>query len=168
MKAKALMRFHLVCFRRRLVISESTILCYFIINNGNCFQVVKILTKLRLLAQIKNAYHYRPEEENEDSEEVTVVNNTTSSVNITFEEPQVQKELETVPEDVEVVPVNTKISVSKVKSGKLKEEEPSRLSNLGVFFAELVGSIVGLTYGAVAQIASGGQNPVTISTSEGL
>lgn len=119
-------------------------------------QVVKILTKLRLLAQIKNAYHHRPDE-SEDSEENTVVNNTTSSVNITFEEPQVQKDLE-----VEVVPVTTRVSVSKVKNNKLKEEEPSRLSNLGIFFAELVGSIVGLTYGAVAQIASGGQNPVTI------
>lgn len=51
---------------------------------------------------------------------------------------------------------------------KLVEEPRSPLRTLGVFFAELLGSIVGLTYGAVAQISAGGQSPVTLSTSEGL
>ncbi|XP_066144213.1 uncharacterized protein [Euwallacea fornicatus] len=149
-------------------------------------KIGKILTKLRLIAQIKNAYHNRSEKNDEsmkDTNSTNIKNDTkpvpTSSVNITILEhiqqiPTTPKkspkaEAETPIEvNLEIDQINKDKLVTNKKNEKLKEQEPSRLGSLGIFFVELLGSIVGLTYGAVAQIAAGGQSPVTVSTSEGL
>ncbi|XP_066259993.1 uncharacterized protein [Euwallacea similis] len=149
-------------------------------------KIGKILTKLRLIAQIKNAYHNIPVKNDGFMEENTNTTSTkndtkpvpTSSVNITILEhiqqipatPKKSLKIGTEPPvemDLEIEQINDKLVTNK-KNEKLKEQEPSRLESLGIFFVELLGSIVGLTYGAVAQIAAGGQSPVTISTSEGL
>ncbi|XP_050299456.1 uncharacterized protein LOC126738258 [Anthonomus grandis grandis] len=184
-------------------------------------KINKILGKLRLIAQIKQAYRYQPEDHNSDT------NITLSSQEDNVDAPKsnstvtIQKDKENIKtniapkkadyrsQNIQHVPASAPLNDDQVMQSSnvlelqespndeplkvdldadklndnvevlitpqtpfLRKEklrnEPSRLGTLGVFFVELVGSLVGLTYGAVAQITSGGQSPVTISTSEGL
>ncbi|KAH1011857.1 hypothetical protein HUJ04_001137 [Dendroctonus ponderosae] len=146
-------------------------------------QIGKILTKLRLIAQLKNAYHYKPEES--DPEDTTMSMAVDSSeAQPTDASAHVSENIQQIPaaappiQDTPIRPLVVDLQVSQIDDKLLNlKEEPaekpveearSPLRSLGVFFAELLGSIVGLTYGAVAQISAGGQSPVTISTSEGL
>uniref|UniRef100_A0AAR5Q4C5 Transmembrane protein n=1 Tax=Dendroctonus ponderosae TaxID=77166 RepID=A0AAR5Q4C5_DENPD len=146
-------------------------------------KIGKILTKLRLIAQLKNAYHYKPEES--DPEDTTMSMAVDSSeAQPTDASAHVSENIQQIPaaappiQDTPIRPLVVDLQVSQIDDKLLNlKEEPaekpveearSPLRSLGVFFAELLGSIVGLTYGAVAQISAGGQSPVTISTSEGL
>jgi len=146
-------------------------------------KISKILAKLRLIAQIKNAFHYRPEAD-EDSD----LNFNITSDNSNSSEPHQKEDLaasidpriadggKAQSENIQLIPPATSQRAKDTEPTKVDLEanrvyratEPNRLGALGVFFAELVGSVVGLTYGAFAQILSAGQSPVTVSTSEGL
>ncbi|CAG9767641.1 unnamed protein product [Ceutorhynchus assimilis] len=139
-------------------------------------KIGKVLAKLRLIAQIKNAYHYKPEEHEHESnitltsqENTTEENQTESKANI----QQIPSAAYGVPLNDEDQPEKIQIEINDKLENDFKHEsdkikEPNRLSTIGVFFAEILGSIVGLTYGAFAQITSANQNPVTASSSEGL
>ncbi|KAH1018183.1 hypothetical protein HUJ05_005997 [Dendroctonus ponderosae] len=141
-------------------------------------QIGKILTKLRLIAQLKNAYHYKPEES--DPEDTTMSMAVDSSeAQPTDASAHVSENIQQIPAaappirplvvDLQVSQIDDKLlDLKEEPAEKPAEEARSPLRSLGVFFAELLGSIVGLTYGAVAQISAGGQSPVAISTSEGL
>ncbi|XP_019768109.2 uncharacterized protein LOC109543037 [Dendroctonus ponderosae] len=141
-------------------------------------KIGKILTKLRLIAQLKNAYHYKPEES--DPEDTTMSMAVDSSeAQPTDASAHVSENIQQIPAaappirplvvDLQVSQIDDKLlDLKEEPAEKPAEEARSPLRSLGVFFAELLGSIVGLTYGAVAQISAGGQSPVAISTSEGL
>ncbi|XP_076257110.1 uncharacterized protein LOC143194302 [Rhynchophorus ferrugineus] len=161
-------------------------------------KVSKILAKLRLIAQIKNAYHaskglskhhrnltfsITPSKNStdhqiksaEDTEEFEVESIAPQSQNIQqiyrYSGPSERLILpnERIDEPtkvaVEVNEINDKVeNIDKPDTNKAQEPEPSRFGPLGVFFAELFGTLVGLTYGAVTQLTSGNQSPVVQST----
>ncbi|KAL1501283.1 hypothetical protein ABEB36_006633 [Hypothenemus hampei] len=144
-------------------------------------KISKILTKFRLIAQIKNAHHYKSEDSQHETS--TSINNeqTTTVESVKNRSSFVQeksKYIQHIPpvssydtsnKETTEKPTTIELDISQIPDEQQHiTEDPSRFGTLGVFFAELIGSLVGLTYGAVAQLGATGQNPVTISTSEGL
>lgn len=114
-------------------------------------KIGKVLRKIQLITRLSNngADNQGNEgggdlddfaDEFDDSTEVTT--------EAAAEEVEVDKEVEEVVTEVQQPPVAT--TVKPGISGNFMETA----NNIGVFFMELIGSIVGLAYGAVAQISA--------------
>ncbi|XP_030747660.1 uncharacterized protein LOC115876099 [Sitophilus oryzae] len=165
-------------------------------------KVNKILAKLRLIAQIKNVYHYNKDiRENNFKPNLTfnitpvqsttendlkkeVLNTTDLKIEPVKEKSQKIQQVtpyfykppktsivfpkenlyEPTKIDIDVNAVNDKLQETKELNEKIQEPEPGRFGPVGVFFAELLGTVVGLTYGAIAQFTSGTQSPIEAST----